>query len=128
VTDDPPAEVAVCRAEEVPADRAIAVADGTVLLARDGERIVAYRNRCLHQESPLDGGLVRDGVLTCPLHFWRYDLADGRKRGSWARLEAVGVRVADGLVHVSPPPPPLPISVLLRRHALAARPPRPTDD
>ena len=27
-----------------------------------------------------DGALIEDGVVTCPLHFWRFRLADG----TWA--------------------------------------------
>lgn len=80
-----------------------AVAGGDVLVARVGDEVVAYRNRCLHKDTPLDGGYVRDGVLTCPLHFWRYRLADGGLIGSPAALERVPLETRDGEVLVTAP-------------------------
>lgn len=96
--------VVVCRVEELPADGCLAVADDRVLLTRVDDRVVAWENRCLHRDSPLHEGVVRDGVLTCPEHFWRYDLVSGRNVASGAPLAAVPVEVTtDGLVRVWPP-------------------------
>lgn len=98
--------VVVCRVDEVPADGCLAVADDRVLLTRVDDRVVAWENRCLHRNSPLHEGVVRDGVLTCPEHFWRYDLLSGRNVASGAQLGAVPVEVTDhGDVRVWPPPP-----------------------
>jgi nitrite reductase/ring-hydroxylating ferredoxin subunit len=36
-------------------------------------------DRCPHRDLRLSGGLVRDGLLTCPGHFWRFSLDDGRR-------------------------------------------------
>jgi nitrite reductase/ring-hydroxylating ferredoxin subunit len=105
----------VCRVEEVVADRPV----GRVVGAPDGgeQRIcvvagpdgapVAMPDRCPHRDIALSGGLVRDGVLTCPGHFWRFDLGTGRRTD----LPEVSVplyptRVTDGWVEVSVPPPP----------------------
>lgn len=99
--------VVVCRAEDVPADGCLPVAEDRVLLARAGDHIVAWENRCLHRDTPLHRGLVRDGVLTCPQHFWRYDLATGCNLASGAPLGAIPVEVTDdGDVVVGPPSPP----------------------
>jgi nitrite reductase/ring-hydroxylating ferredoxin subunit len=108
--------VRACRVEDVPVEGCLAVCEGRVLLARVGGDLLAYRNQCLHRATPLDGGLVRDGVVTCPLHFWRYDLADGRNLagGSLGRVEAW---VEDGDVLVVPPPEPTSLRQLLRDHA-----------
>ena len=120
MTDPSPAaraRVPVCRAADVPEGGCIAVADGTVLLARVDGRLVAYRNRCLHKGARLDDGTVRNGYLTCAQHFWRYRLADGRKAGSEAALESVPMDVVDGEVHVTPPAEPASIRALLFDHA-----------
>ena len=66
----------------IPADECISVADGRAVVVRVGTEIRAYRNRCLHQDAPLAGGWVRNGVLSCPLHFWRYDVSTGHLRGT----------------------------------------------
>ena len=58
--------VPIGRLDDVPTDRCIAVADGRAVAVRVGDEVCAYRNRCLHQDSPLAGGWVRDGVLMLP--------------------------------------------------------------
>ena len=61
-----------------------------VLLARDveGERVLivrladgvhAYVDQCPGSPLTLNAGLVRDGVLLCPWHDCRFDLANGRR-------------------------------------------------
>lgn len=92
---------------DLPEDRAVAVADGRAVLVRVGDEVFAYRNECLHQASPLHGGLVKDGVLTCPLHFWRYDATTGAKCGQLElQLESYPVEVVSGSVRVRLPDPP----------------------
>ena len=132
VTDDArgPAGVAgtlavrACRVQDVPSDGCLAVLDGRVLLARVGDDLVAYRNQCLHKATPLDGGLVRGGIVTCPLHFWRYDLADGRNLAGGGSLEPVEAWTDDGDVLVVPPPAPVSLRELLREHARDGAAPR----
>lgn len=98
--------VATVPLEQVPVDGCIAVADGRVLLTRASGQVAAWQNRCLHRDTPLDAGVVVDGVVVCPLHFWRYDLATGRNTASGAPLPSVPVQVVDGIVHVEPPTEP----------------------
>ncbi len=74
----------------------VAVGDGRVVVIRVGDEIRAYRNRCVHQDAPLEGGWVHRGVLSCPLHFWRYRVDDGSHIGSSAKLERFPVDVVGG--------------------------------
>ncbi len=96
------------RVGEISEDTCVAVGDGTAVVVRVGDTVKAFRNRCLHQDSSLDGGWVRDGVLSCPLHFWRYRVSDGTNIGSTVRLDELEVRITDGeaFVEVPDPPPP----------------------
>jgi 3-phenylpropionate/trans-cinnamate dioxygenase ferredoxin component len=48
-----------------------------VLCDVDGE-IYALEGTCTHQDLPLDGGEVEDGVLTCEWHGARFDVCSGR--------------------------------------------------
>jgi nitrite reductase/ring-hydroxylating ferredoxin subunit len=73
-----------------------AVAGGRAVVVRVGDELRAFENRCLHQESPIDGARVRNGVLSCPLHFWRYHVADGRLIGSSRSLQRFPIDVVDG--------------------------------
>ncbi len=104
--------------DTLPADRCLPVADGAVLvlLTPDGPR--AYANRCLHHGSAMDDAWVRDGVLSCPLHFWRYEattghLIGGQPAGPAAEqpgLASFPVEVIDGEVFVDIPDPEPPLS------------------
>ena len=90
------------------------------MVVRVGDRAFAYRNECLHQASPLAGGLVRDGVITCPLHFWRYEAATGTKCGEpGLRLDSYPVRLESGTVLVEIPEadPALSMREMMLEHA-----------
>ena len=43
----------------------------------DGE-VFAVENRCPHRGGSLSDGTVAGGIVSCPLHGWRYDLRTGR--------------------------------------------------
>jgi nitrite reductase/ring-hydroxylating ferredoxin subunit len=83
----------------------VAVGDGTAVVVRVGDTVKAFRNRCLHQDSPLADGWVRDGVLSCPLHFWRYRVSDGTNIGTAVALDEFDVRIIDGEAFVEVPDP-----------------------
>jgi len=54
-----------------------------VLVVQHQGQWYAVGGLCPHQFAPLLGGQVDDnGVLTCPLHGWRFDLRDGRDPGN----------------------------------------------
>jgi nitrite reductase (NADH) small subunit len=89
----------------------------------DGE-LVAVNGGCLHRGGPLAEGLVRDGVVTCPWHWWRYDLRTGERLGApWLRLDRYPVRVEEDRVLVEVPPSRHPPSIRedLLRHAATWR-------
>ena len=103
----------------IPSDRCIAVADGRVVVARVGDDVVAFQNRCLHQNSKLEDGRIDNGKLTCPLHFWRYEAATGRHLGGRGTLESYPVEIVDGRVFVEAPDPEPVLSMreMMLRHA-----------
>ena len=105
---------------DLPADRGVSIADGRAVVVRVGDEVFAYRNECLHQASPLAGGLVKDGVIICPLHFWRYDAVTGAKCGEpRLRLESYRVEMVSGSVTVQLPdsPPTRSMREMLLAHA-----------
>jgi nitrite reductase/ring-hydroxylating ferredoxin subunit len=95
--------VRVGRLADLPDRRCVAIDDGRAVVVRVGEVVHAFANECLHQASPLAGGWVLGGVLVCPLHFWRYDVADGACRNGSGRLATHRVTIADGEVVVELP-------------------------
>src|SRR5436853_16807 len=66
---------------------------------------VAVTDVCAHRSTALSGGLVRDGILTCPGHFWRYDLRTGQCLNRPDRIPSHPCRVTDGWVDVLVPDP-----------------------
>lgn len=114
-----PVRVSAGPLTEVPTDRCVAIADGRVVVVRVGEHVVAFDNRCLHKDSPLAGGRVTAGRLTCPLHFWRYRLPGGEHVGGQGVLPSYPVTTVDGqvLVDVPEPEPAASLRDLLLRHA-----------
>ena len=63
----------------------------------------AVADVCAHRSTTLSGGLVRDGILTCPGHFWRYDLRTGQCINRPDRIASYPCRVVDGWVDVLVP-------------------------
>jgi nitrite reductase/ring-hydroxylating ferredoxin subunit len=39
----------------------------------------AVSDACPHRSTSLSGGLLRDGVVTCPGHLWQYDVRTGAR-------------------------------------------------
>lgn len=96
---------------DLPENQCVAIADGRAIVARVGPGAVAFANECLHQASPLEGGLITNETLVCPLHFWRYDLPAGKHVGTGAPLPSYPVTIEDGRVWVDVPEPPRPRSM-----------------
>ncbi len=56
---------------------------------------------CPHEGHPLSMGLVRDGVLTCPWHNWKFDLATGHCQFGGESARRIPSEVHAGEVFVS---------------------------
>ncbi|MFQ5427945.1 MAG: Rieske (2Fe-2S) protein [Thermodesulfobacteriota bacterium] len=48
-----------------------------VLLIKKEGQIYALSNKCAHMGCPLDGGSLRDHIMECPCHEWKYDIRSG---------------------------------------------------
>ncbi|AFA71912.1 putative Rieske (2Fe-2S) ferredoxin [Gordonia polyisoprenivorans VH2] len=54
------------------------VAGHSVLLVNHDGEVIAYKNRCPHQEWPLDDGDLEEKKLTCAQHLWEFDVTTGK--------------------------------------------------
>lgn len=98
--------VVVGPVHDLPQGSATVVEAGTCTVAvfNVAGQLHALDNRCAHNGGPLAQGSVRDGVVTCPWHWWRYDLATGRRRGCpQIRQRRFPVSVEDGQIVVEVP-------------------------
>lgn len=99
-------------------------AGSAVLVAMVDGRPHAVADACLHKGVSLEGGVCKDGVVTCPSHWWRYDLRDGALQGSPGEyLDSYPCRIADGIVEVQMPEaaPALSLREQLLAHARSGR-------
>lgn len=108
--------------DAIPVNGAVTVRAGgrEVAVFNLGDRLVAVDHRCAHRGGPIAEGHVREGIVTCPWHWWRYDLSTGERLGApGIRLGTYRVRVVEGEVVVEVPPAEEPGSIreLLLRHA-----------
>lgn len=112
--------VTVARAEEVLPGQTqlLQVGQHPILLVNDGGAFYALQGLCAHQNLPLLGGNVWQGVLDCPWHHFQYDIHTGENlypqkvyplnalphlRNQIVPLCTYAVRVANGDVQVEVP-------------------------
>ena len=116
---DPPWFRTVPRAalSERTATRVVRNGRALCLALADGDP-VAVEDVCAHRQTALSAGLVRDGILTCPGHFWRFDLRTGRCLNRDEEVPAFACRTVEGWVEVQVPDRAPPRSV--REMLLAA--------
>lgn len=80
---------------------AVEVAGETLLVCRDGDRIVVIDEMCPHKVKSMRFGVVFDGTIMCPHHQYRFDLGTGR--ANVRRCDPLRIfesRVEDGQVWV----------------------------
>jgi nitrite reductase (NADH) small subunit/3-phenylpropionate/trans-cinnamate dioxygenase ferredoxin subunit len=79
----------VCRVADLKEGEGKSVIVGGKIMAlfRCGEQFHAIDDSCPHMGFSLAGGAVEDGIVTCPLHAWRFRLADG----AWLASERVKI-------------------------------------
>jgi 3-phenylpropionate/trans-cinnamate dioxygenase ferredoxin subunit len=83
---------------------AVEIEGRPVVICRSGQRIFAIDNLCSHSGSRLAEGRIAKGVLSCPLHGAKFDLATGACLSVQMGLADVvthEVRVADGRIEVA---------------------------
>jgi nitrite reductase (NADH) small subunit len=73
-----------------------------VALFNVGGEVYALDNICLHQGGPLGEGLLEGEVVTCPWHFWEFNVRTGEKVGEPSlRVATYPVQVAGDDIKVA---------------------------
>ncbi|MEM8550747.1 MAG: Rieske 2Fe-2S domain-containing protein [Pseudomonadota bacterium] len=98
----------VCARDEVTDGEMLEVelSDGSfvLLLGVDGD-VIAVCADCPHQDTPLSEGSLDGRILTCPTHFWQWDVTTGEPH-ALAEMPLPRFEVAehDGTIVVRPRP------------------------
>jgi len=58
--------------------RLVVVDDEWIGLFKTEQQIFAVDAKCPHAGANLAGGAVCDGILSCPVHLWKFRLSDGK--------------------------------------------------
>ncbi len=82
--------------------KGITLGSQKILFIRYHEQVMAYEDRCAHLGVQLsEKGLIDNGVLTCSVHDWEYDVLTGQgvnpKR---VCLKSFKVKIEAGVVYV----------------------------
>lgn len=64
---------------------------GEVLFIKEGDEYHAFKNKCPHQNKPLNGCTIHDGHIVCPFHHYHYSLNDGRGHGLYVDKYALKI-------------------------------------
>ncbi len=81
--------------------RIIEIDGHSVLLSRFGDRVTCFENACAHMGFSMDGGVIADGLITCPHHGFRYALETGEcLTAPEVQLQPHGVRVVGDRIDV----------------------------
>lgn len=81
--------------------RSLVVGGEKVLLSRRGTVVTCFQNACAHLGFPIHDGEVEGGIITCPHHGFRYDLASGEcLTAPEVQLQSHAVRVSGSKVEV----------------------------
>lgn len=103
----------VCRVEEAVPGRPVGKVvgdsgqdrDRVCVVATEDGQYVALLDRCPHRDIALSGGIVKDGTLVCPGHFWRFDVRTGERTDQPdCGATLYPARVVDGWVEAMLPP------------------------
>jgi nitrite reductase (NADH) small subunit len=66
--------------EDIPklGSRVVPSRQGDIAIFRTADdKVFALHDKCPHKGGPLSQGIVHGGKVTCPLHGWNIQLADG---------------------------------------------------
>ena len=82
--------------------RALELTGEKVILSRRGGIVTCFQNACAHLGMAIHDGEIEDGIITCPYHQFRYDLATGEcLTAPTVQLQAHAVRIVGNRVEVS---------------------------
>ncbi|MFS8038348.1 Rieske 2Fe-2S domain-containing protein [Xanthobacter sp. AM11] len=81
----------------------LVIADSHLIILAwpDNGEIKAFQGVCPHSNTPLAEADFDGTILTCPLHFWTWDLNSGTPvEPQESRLAEYPVRIEDGVVYI----------------------------
>tara|TARA_A100001011_G_scaffold143253_1_gene151304 strand:- start:17896 stop:18204 length:309 start_codon:yes stop_codon:yes gene_type:complete len=50
----------------------------TIALFKDNKNLMAFGNRCPHRGGSIGNGTLKNGIISCPWHNWKFDPKTGK--------------------------------------------------
>jgi len=75
-----------------------------VVTLRNG-KYYSFENRCPHKGANLAFGVIENGVITCPLHAWKFNLDTGKTADEFISSELIilPVQIKENAIWVEEP-------------------------
>lgn len=67
---------------------------GEFLLVKQSDSVLAFSNRCPHQNKPLDNCRVENNAIVCPFHQYAFSCVDGKGMGLYLEKYPLEFRVS----------------------------------
>ncbi|MDC1385120.1 Rieske (2Fe-2S) protein [Crocinitomicaceae bacterium] len=71
---------------------------GEVLLVKNDSGYHAFKNKCAHQNKPLNGCWTEDNSVVCPFHKYHFDIDSGQGHGTY--IDKYELRFVDAKVEI----------------------------
>jgi nitrite reductase/ring-hydroxylating ferredoxin subunit len=73
----------------------------SILLVRQGGQVFGVSNICPHMGCSLDKGILREYLVMCPCHGWKFDIRNGQYEENKATaLVSYRCMIKNGKIHV----------------------------
>jgi nitrite reductase/ring-hydroxylating ferredoxin subunit len=96
----------VCSVEEVKEGRGkrVIIGDEEIVLFKVDGTICAIANLCPHQRfRKLHEGMFENGIVTCPMHGWAYDVRTGISTNASGRVRTYKTEMRNGYIYIIDP-------------------------
>lgn len=81
--------------------KAVRVKGRPILLVRQGGEVFGVSNRCPHMGCTFEGGILRDYLVMCPCHGWKFDVRNGQyQENKETALQTYRCKIENGKINV----------------------------
>jgi nitrite reductase/ring-hydroxylating ferredoxin subunit len=81
--------------------KSVRVKGTPILLVRQGGEVFGLFNRCPHMFCSFEGGILRDYLVMCPCHGWKFDIRNGQyQENMQTTLQTYRCKIENGKIYV----------------------------
>ena len=81
--------------------KAVRVKGRAILLVRKGDQVYGLSNSCPHMGCSFERGILREYLVMCPCHGWKFDIRNGQYQENGAiTLSTYACKILNGRVYI----------------------------